>query len=295
MSDVTPTPQPRSLLFVPGNDERKLAKALQSGADVLLLDLEDSVALEAKPAARRITRDFLSSHGRSAARPQFYVRVNDLGSGLMEDDLAEVLAGAPDGIMLPKANSGADVAALGRHLDALAGDAAKAIGIIAIATETPLALLSMPSFVGAEPRLRGMTWGSEDLGTAIGAASARDTSGAFTSPFLLARNLCLFAAHAAGAQPIDSIYADFRDEAGLKREAEEAARDGFTAKMAIHPAQVSVINAAFTPSAEAIAEARAIVDAFAANPGSGAIGLDGKMIDLPHLVKAENLLRRIQS
>jgi citrate lyase subunit beta/citryl-CoA lyase len=292
MSDLGPTPQPRSLLFVPGNDERKLAKALGSGADVLLLDLEDSVALEAKPVARRITREFLAAHAKSAGRPRLYVRINDLGSGLVQDDLTEVLAGAPDGIMLPKANSGADVAALGRHLDALAGDAAKAIGIIAIATETPLALLNMPSFVGAEPRLRGMTWGSEDLGTAIGATSARDASGAFTSPFMLARNLCLFAAHAAGAQPIDSIYADFRDEAGLKREAEDAARDGFTAKMAIHPAQIPIINTAFTLSAEAIAEARAIVEAFAANPGAGAIGLNGRMVDRPHLVKAQRLLAR---
>jgi citrate lyase subunit beta / citryl-CoA lyase len=286
--------QPRSLLFVPGHDERKLAKALVSGADVLLIDLEDSVALEAKAAARGIAAAFIAMHLSNADRPQLYVRVNDLEAGLTRDDLAAIMPSRPDGIMLPKANSGADVSTLARLMDEAGAEAAARVGIIAIATETPLALLKMHSFVGAEPRLRGMTWGSEDLGTAIGAATAREPSGEFTGPFALARNLCLITAHAARVQPIDSIYADFRDEAGLEREARAAARDGFTAKMAIHPAQVPIINAAFTPTPERIAEARAIVEAFERAPGAGAIGLDGRMIDRPHLVRAQKLLARLR-
>jgi citrate lyase subunit beta / citryl-CoA lyase len=286
--------QPRSLLFVPGHDERKLAKALGSGADVLLIDLEDSVALEAKAAARGIAAAFIAMHLSNADRPQLYVRVNDLEAGLTRDDLAAIMPSRPDGIMLPKANSGADVSTLARLMDEAGAEAAARVGIIAIATETPLALLKMHSFVGAEPRLRGMTWGSEDLGTAIGAATAREPSGEFTGPFALARNLCLITAHAARVQPIDSIYADFRDEAGLEREARAAARDGFTAKMAIHPAQVPIINAAFTPTPERIAEARAIVEAFERAPGAGAIGLDGRMIDRPHLVRAQKLLARLR-
>ena len=292
--DARPARQPRSLLFVPGNDERKLAKALGSGADVLLIDLEDSVAPEAKAAARAVAAAFIAAHIGTAERPRLYIRVNDLETGLTRDDLAAIMPAHPDGIMLPKANSGADVLALARMMDDTGGEAAGHAGIIAIATETPLALLQMPSFIGAEPRLRGMTWGSEDLGTAIGASTAREASGDFTGPFALARNLCLFAAHAAAVQPIDSIYANFRDEAGLEREAREAARDGFTAKMAIHPAQVPVINAAFTPSPEQIAEATAIIAAFERQPGVGVIGLDGRMIDRPHLARAQKLLARLR-
>ena len=286
--------QPRSLLFVPGNDERKLQKALGSGADALLIDLEDSVAPEAKAGARRIAAAFLMVHIATADRPRLYIRVNDLETGLTRDDLAAIMPSRPDGIMQPKANSGADVAALARMIDEIGGEAAAHVGIIAIATETPLALLQMHSFIGAEPRLRGMTWGSEDLGTAIGAATAREPSGDFTGPFALARNLCLIAARAAHVQPIDSIYADFRDENGLEREARQAARDGFTAKMAIHPAQVQIINAAFTPTPEQIAEATAIVEAFERQPGAGAIGLDGRMIDRPHLLRARKLLARLR-
>ncbi len=285
-------PQPRSLLFVPASDDRKLGKALASGADALLIDLEDSVAPEAKAAARESAARFLGGHRGEAGAPRFYVRVNDLGTGLTRADLTAVLPAHPHGIMLPKANSGADVAALSRMIGEIAGSDGAAIGIIAIATETPIAVLQLQSFIGGDPRLEGLTWGAEDLGTALGVTTARTASGEFTGPFALARNLCLIAAHAAGVQPIDSIYADFRDEAGLVKEAAEAARDGFTGKMAIHPAQVPVINAAFMPSPEAIAEAEAIVKAFEANPGAGAIGLGGKMIDRPHLMRAERLLAR---
>lgn len=285
-------PPPRSLLFVPGNDERKLQKALGSGADMLLIDLEDSVASEAKPGARAIAAGFLAAHSGDGERPKLYVRVNDLQTGLTRHDLAAIMPTRPDGIMLPKANSGADVSMLARIMGEACGGADTQAGIIVIATETPLALLQMHSFVGAEPRLCGLTWGAEDLGTAIGAATAREASGDFTGPFALARNLCLITAYAAGVQAIDSIYADFRDQPGLEREARQAARDGFTAKMAIHPAQVPIINAAFAPTPEQIAEATAIVDAFAGQPDAGAIGLDGRMIDRPHLLRAKALLAR---
>lgn len=285
-------PQPRSFLFVPANDRRKLAKVLQSGADALLIDLEDSVAPDAKRAARKMAAQFLAAHIWNMRRPKLYIRVNDLSTGLTRDDLTAVLPERPDGIMLPKANSGGDIAALAAMMADITDGKAQRMGILAIATETPLALLQMQSFVGAHPQLKGLTWGSEDLSAALGATQTRDASGAFTEPFKLARNLCLFAAHAARVQAIDGIYADFKDQAGLAREAEEAARDGFTAKMAIHPAQIPVINSAFTPDKDAIAEAKAIVEAFEANPGAGAIGLNGKMIDRPHLIRAQRLLAR---
>lgn len=286
------TPPPRSLLFVPADDERKLAKALGCGADLLLIDLEDSVAPEAKATARSLAAGFLADRAGQADWPQLYVRVNALQTGLTGDDLASVMPARPDGIMLPKANSGADVSRLARMMEETGGKAGAHAGIIVIATETPLALLQLHSFIGAEPRLRGLTWGAEDLATAIGAATAREPSGEFTGPFALARNLCLVAAHAAGVQAIDSIYADFRDKPGLEREARQAARDGFSAKMAIHPAQVPIINAAFTPTPEQIAEAAAIVEAFERQPGAGVIAMDGRMVDRPHLLRAQKLLAR---
>lgn len=285
-------PQPRCFLFVPANDQRKLAKVLGCGADAVIIDLEDSVAADKKAAARKMAKQFLSAHIWNKRRPRLYVRINDLTTGLAQDDLAAVIPENPDGVMLPKANSGSDVAVVGSMIDSFGGRNGADIGIVAIATETPLALLQMHSFVDSHPRLQGLTWGSEDLGTALGVETARDISGRFTGPFALARNLCLIAAHAAGVQPIDSIYADFQDEAGLMSEAGEGARDGFTGKMAIHPAQIAAINAAFTPKPEALAEAEAIVKAFEANPTAGAIGLAGKMIDRPHLVRAQRLLAR---
>jgi citrate lyase subunit beta/citryl-CoA lyase len=285
-------PQPRCFLFVPADDQRKLAKVLGCGADAVIIDLEDSVAPDKKAAARKMAKQFLSAHIWNKRRPRLYVRINDLATGLAQDDLAAVIPETPDGVMLPKANSGSDVAVAGSIIDSLAGGNGADIGIVAIATETPLALLQMHSFVGPHPRLEGLTWGSEDLGTALGVTTARDASGRLTGPFALARNLCLVAAHAAGVQPIDTIYADFQDEPGLMSEAAEAARDGFTGKMAIHPAQIAAINAAFTPKPEALAEAEAIVKAFEANPAAGAIGLAGKMIDRPHLIRAQRLLAR---
>lgn len=286
---------PRSLLFVPASDERKLAKALGSEADLLILDLEDSVAPDAKPAARANAAAFLADHVAKFERPRLYVRVNAYDTGLTAEDLAALAVKQPDGVMLPKAASGADAARLSADLDALelaAGLPSGRTGIIVIATETPAALLQMHSFSGATPRLKGLTWGAEDLGTAIGASANRDAAGAYTAPFLLARNLCLFASYAAGVQAIDGIQADFRDMAALEREAREAARDGFTGKLAIHPAQIPAINAAFTPTDAEIAEARAVVDAFAAHGNAGVIAIGGRMFDKPHLEKARRVIAR---
>jgi citrate lyase subunit beta / citryl-CoA lyase len=288
-------PLPRSLLFVPASDARKLTKALTSEADLIILDLEDSVAPDAKPAARDNAKAFLAEYAARDKRPLLYVRVNAFDSGLLADDLAAVLAQKPDGVVLPKAGSGADAARLAASLDAgeqVAGVPLGSTGIIVIATETPMAVLKLASFAGSTSRLRGMTWGAEDLGTAIGASASRDAAGHLTAPFVLARNLCLFAAHAAGVQAIDGIHADFLESAALEAEAREAARDGFTGKLAIHPAQVPAINAAFTPSDAEIAEARAIIEAFAAEGGAGAIAIGGRMYDKPHLEKARRVLAR---
>jgi citrate lyase subunit beta / citryl-CoA lyase len=286
---------PRSLLFVPASDERKLGKALGSEADLLILDLEDSVASDAKPAARANAKGFLADQMAKPGRPRLYIRVNAYDTGLTADDLAAMAGGGPDGVMLPKATSGTDAARLSADLDVVEQDAGSVpghTGIIVIATETPAALLQLHSFCGATPRLKGLTWGAEDLGTAIGASTNRDAAGAFTAPFLLARNLCLFAAYAAGVQAIDGIQADFRDMAALEREAREAARDGFTGKLAIHPAQIPAINAAFTPSDAEIAEARAVVEAFGAQGNAGVIAIGGRMFDKPHLEKARRVLAR---
>jgi citrate lyase subunit beta/citryl-CoA lyase len=288
---------PRSLLFVPASQERKLAKSLGSGADLVILDLEDSVAPDDKPAARDLAKSFLAEHSGRTGRPLLYVRVNAFDTGLTADDIAVVLQQKPDGIMLPKASSGGDAARLAAMLDAgeqAAGLPQGGVDIIVIATETPAALFHMHSFAGSTPRLKAMTWGAEDLGTAVGASAARDAAGNFTGPFALARNLCLFGAHAAGVQAIDGIQADFRDTAGLEREAREAARDGFTGKLAIHPAQIAAINAAFTPTPEEIAEAHAVVDAFAAQNNAGVISIGGRMFDKPHLEKARKLLARVR-
>jgi len=286
----------RSLLFVPGDSARKLEKALQAGADALILDLEDSVALSEKAAARRTTAAFLSEARRAADRPRLYVRVNALSTGLTDADLDGVMPSAPDGIMLPKAVGGKDAAHLGAKLAVREAECGLEDGgtrIIAIATETVSSLFVLGSFEGASRRLSGLAWGAEDLSADIGAEANRDAEGLFTEPFRLARNLMLFAAAAAEVDAIDTVFTNFRDHEGLARECREARRDGFGAKLAIHPAQVPVINEAFTPSAEALAQARAIVEAFAQNPGAGVVGLDGEMIDQPHLKRSERLLRRL--
>ncbi|CEJ12678.1 (3S)-malyl-CoA thioesterase [bacterium YEK0313] len=286
----------RSMLFVPADSEKKLGKGLETGADALILDLEDSVAAANKAGARATARAFLEAHVPSADRPLLMVRVNALDTGLTDDDLQAVVAAKPDAIMLPKAESGADVVHLDAKLnalEALAGIPEGHVKIVVVATETARAVFNLGSYQGASPRLSGLTWGAEDLSADIGSETNRASDGRHTEPFRIARSLCLFGAVAAGVQPIDTVFPAFRDSEGLRRECEEARRDGFTGKMAIHPAQVAVINEVFTPSAEAVAEARRVIAAFAANPSAGVVNLDGEMFDRPHLTRAERLIARL--
>src|SRR5215204_5546199 len=283
----------RSLLFIPGDSERKLDKVQTSGADALIIDLEDSIAPERKAEARAITTRFLRQFGQASDRPRLFVRVNAIATGLVDADLDAVVAGRPDAIMLPKAEGGASIVHLDAKLaarEALHDLADGHLRILALTTETAKALFLAGTYAGASARLIGLTWGAEDLSVELGAETNRDTEGRFLDPYRLARTLCLAAA--AEVQAIDTVYVDFGKPAGLRREAEEARRDGFTAKRAIHPAQVEVINAVFTPAADAIAEAKAVVAAFAAEPGAGVVGIDGVMYDRPHLARARHLLER---
>ncbi|MBB3978518.1 citrate lyase subunit beta/citryl-CoA lyase [Rhizobium azooxidifex] len=283
----------RSLLFVPGDSVRKLEKALASQADALLIDLEDSVALEAKDEARRITAQFLQENVAGNQRPRFYVRVNGLSTGLIEADLDRIMPAAPDGVVLPKAVGGADVAALAARLSTHeAGSGRAATRILAIATENAAGVFALGTFAGSSDRLMGLAWGGEDLSADLGASSNRTDSGAYADPYRLARTLTLLGAASAGVAAIDAVYTNFRDMQGLEAECREARRDGFVGKMAIHPAQVAIINAAFAPTADEIARARAVVAAFAGNPGAGVVGVDGEMLDRPHLLRAERLLDR---
>ena len=277
-------PRLRSLLFVPGDRPDRMEKALGLAADALILDLEDAVAPPNKPAARAAVAAFLQQ--RTAAATLCFVRINPLDSGLAEDDLAAILPARPDGIVLPKAEGAASLAALARQL---AGDTL----ILPIATETPAAIFALGSYGGITPRLAGLTWGAEDLPAAIGAATSREQDGSYTAPYQLARSLTLFGAHAAGVPAIETVYPDFRDLDGLAAYAARGRRDGFTGMMAIHPAQIAVINAAFTPSDAERAHAQAVVDLFAANPHAGALALDGKMVDAPHLKAARALLAQL--
>lgn len=286
----------RSLLFIPADDPKKIAKGLGSGADALILDLEDSVASSRKAAAREIARETLSA--RQPGQPRLIIRVNALKSGDISADLDGIMPGAPDAVMLPKCEGGADIQHLGALLAVREAEnnlADSATRIIAIATETPLALFRLGSIPGASMRLEGLTWGGEDLAGAVGSEKNRDESGHYTDPYRLARSLALFAAAAAEVAPIDSVYTDFRNMDGLRAESEAGRRDGFTAKMAIHPAQVEVINAVFTPGPEAIEKAKKIIALFAENPDAGVIGLDGQMIDKPHLVQANRILARAKA
>jgi citrate lyase subunit beta/citryl-CoA lyase len=279
----------RSLLFVPADSERKLARGLESGADALILDLEDSVAAANQPTARKLAREFLEAHGPDRIRR--YVRINPLQSGLALDDLAATVAGRPDGILLPKCTPD-DVRTADHYLsafEAAAGAAAGAIRIIAIATETPQAVFALGGYAGISPRLEAITWGAEDLSACIG-GSNKTLDGDYDGPYQLARSLCLLAASAAQVVAIDTIYTDFRDPAGLRAEALAARRSGFAAKMAIHPGQLAIINEAFSTSAAEREWAERVVAAFAAQPDAGTLALDGRMIDKPHLVLARRLL-----
>ncbi len=288
----------RSFLFVPGDSERKLEKSLGSGADALVLDLEDSVAADAKVGARTTVVEFLKHAKAQEKRPKLYVRVNALATGLLDGDLDAVLSGAPDGIMLPKCGGGADAALLDAKLtarEAIAGLPDGSTGLVVLATETPAAIFQLGTYRGATKRLQAMAWAGEDLSAAVNAESNRQPDGRYAAPYRVVRALCLFAAVAAEVLPVDTVYPNFGDLDGLRVECEEARRDGFAAKMAIHPAQVPVINAVFTPTPEAIARAQAVIAAFAAAPGAGVVGLEGEMLDRPHLVRAERLLAQARA
>ncbi len=272
----------RSLLFVPGDRPERFAKAAASGADALILDLEDSVTPEKKPEARQAIAAWLAGERNVPC----LVRVNPLGGEAIDADLAAVLDAGPDGLVLPKAEGAASVRRLVERVGAACPP------ILPIATETPAAVFQLGSYGEVAAHLLGVTWGAEDLPAAIGAATAREADGSYTAPYAMVRGLTLFGAHAAGVAAIETVFPDIADAEGLAAYAARGARDGFTGMMAIHPAQIAAINAGFTPSEAQIAHARAVVRAFADNPGAGALKLEGRMIDRPHLAQAKALLAR---
>jgi citrate lyase subunit beta/citryl-CoA lyase len=278
----------RSMLFVPADSERKLAKAKDSRTDVLILDLEDAVAPAHKPAARIAAAEYIRDQASSLSA-RLFVRINPLDSGLALGDLAAIVVPGLAGIMLPKTSSAADIAHLALYLDALearAGLVAGAIAIVPVITETAQAMLTMHTFVPGIARLSGVTWGAEDLSTAIGAVSNREADGALSPLYVLANSLCLCAAASAGVAAIDTLYADFKDAQGLALACRESRRRGFTGRIAIHPDQVDIINETYRPSEAELARAQRVVDAFAAQPDAGTLSLDGVMLDIPHLKQA---------
>ena len=286
----------RSLLFVPADGGAKLDKAMASGADAVILDLEDSITPERKAQARAAALEFLKAAQTKKPRPRLLVRINGLDTGMIDADLEAVVAGRPDAIVFPKAEGGASVAHLDAKLtarEAIAGLPEGGIKILAQAVESAAGLFLAGTFRDASARLIGMTWGPEDLSAELGAEANRDAAGQLTEPYRLARNMCLFGAAAAKLPAIETVYVDFRNSEGLRRDTQDARRDGFAGRLAIHPAQVAVINEVFTPSPEQIAQAKTVVAAFAARPGAGAVGIDGKMYDRPHLLRAQALLARI--
>jgi citrate lyase subunit beta/citryl-CoA lyase len=272
--------EPRSWLFVPADSERKIAKALDSHADAIIFDLEDSVA----PAQKAQARDILKHLPKRSGGPQWWVRVNPIDSEFHKDDLHLIGVADVHGIVLPKAESGADVTRLAHRTGS--------IPIHAIVTETAASLFGLLSYRDPKLALAAMSWGAEDLSAALGASSKYDSNGELSFTYKLARSLCLAGATAAGVQPVDGVFADFKDEAGLRAEAEAARREGFTGKLAIHPAQVEVINGAFTPSADDVRHAEEIAAAFEAHPEAGVLSVAGKMVDRPHLVQARRVLER---
>ena len=282
----------RSLLFVPGDSEKKLAKSISTSADALILDLEDSVSPDRTAIARSMVSEFLKAHSNRAQ--QLWVRINPLQTPLALHDLVAVMAGKPDGIMLPKPLNAKDAQQLDHCLSALEVREGLELGstrIIPVATEVAGALFDLQSYAGATPRLQGLTWGAEDLATALGATSNRNEQGDFTFTYQLARSLCLLASAHAEVQAIDTLSVDFKDMKALAADVQNARREGFSGKLAIHPDQVEVINQGFTPSAHDLSHAQRIVDAFAQAQGAGAVQLDGKMVDKPHLTQALRLLQ----
>jgi citrate lyase subunit beta/citryl-CoA lyase len=286
----------RSLLFIPGDSEKKLGKGDEAGADALVLDLEDSVLPANKARARGLTVEYLKGRKKETRRSQLWVRINPLDSEFALSDLAAVVAGSPDGVMLPKAQGPADIERLSFYLDALEAQAGLTLGstrVLPVATETAAAPFNLGAYGAARlPRLAGLTWGSEDLSTALGASTNRDVSGEWAFTYRMVRSLTLMGARAAGVQPIDTLYSDFRDEQGLRAASQASRAEGFTGRLAIHPAQVQAINESYLPSAAEIEHARRVIAAFEASPGAGAVGLDGKMVDIPHLKQAQALIEQ---
>jgi citrate lyase subunit beta/citryl-CoA lyase len=284
----------RSWLFVPGDSERKLAKGESTGADVLILDLEDAVSADNKALARQLVPQFLRAHPRSQRSPQLWVRINPLDSSMVLADLVAIVAAQPDGVMVPKSNGPDDLRRLSHYLDALEaqhGVAAGSIKLLPVASETPLAVFRLGQYAEAGlPRLLGITWGAEDLSAALGASTNVDATGQWTFTNQMARSLALLAARAAGVQAIDTLYVNYRDEAGLRAASRTSRAEGFTGRIAIHPAQVAAINESYMPSQEEIEHARRVVAAFEAAAGAGTVGLDGKMLDIPHLKQAQATL-----
>jgi citrate lyase subunit beta/citryl-CoA lyase len=279
----------RSFLFVPADSERKLEKAGGAGADALILDLEDAVVAAARPVARKLATEYLQD------QDDIWVRINPIDTQDSILDLEAVMPSAPAGIVLPKPRSAEDAVTLSGRIDALEAQHGIEQGstrIMALCTEHPEALFTLHSYKGATERLCGLSWGAEDLAAATGASTNRDEHGNWLPQFEMARSLCLFAAAAAEVAAIDTVYTDFRNHDGLLLYAANARRDGFSGMLAIHPAQIEVINAAFEPSQDEIEHARKIVELFEQNPGAGTVGLDGKMIDRPHLVQAQRLLQQ---
>ena len=281
----------RSMLFVPADSERKLAKASAAGADALVLDLEDAVLPERKPLARTMMQSWLAAQ---SDRSKLWVRVNDLASGELLKDLAHVVPARPAGIMLPKINGPEDVATVGHYLDALEavhGLPPGHVRIVALVTETPVGLLRLAELAKQRhPRIGHVSWGAEDLSSALGAGDPRTDDGAWRPAYVHARLQCLLTAHAMGAEALDTIYVNFKDPEGLRASSRAARHDGFTGRLAIHPDQIPVINEAFTPTDAERAHAQRVVDAFRTSTGAGAVSLDGKMFDIPHLRAARRLL-----
>jgi len=286
----------RSLLFVPADSERKIAKGLASAADALILDLEDSVGLTNKPTARGMCVEVLNAAQRTPSAKKLFVRMNALDTSFAMEDLAAVVRAKPYGIMLPKSRGGEDARLVSNYLTALEareGLPQGGITILPIATETGAAMFGLGTYHSpAIPRLAGLTWGAEDLAADLGAVNNRGANGRYTPAFELGRTLCLLGATAASTLAVDGVYTDFRDMKGLEEEALEGLNMGYSAKMAIHPDQIEVINRAFTPSAEAVAWAQRVLAAFAASPGAGVVSIDGKMIDIPHQKAANRVIAR---
>lgn len=284
----------RSLLFIPADSDKKLGKITSTAADAFLIDLEDSVALPRKEEGRALTGEYLRAHPIEQRSGQLWVRVNPLDSGMILEDLKAVLPGRPDGVMLPKAESPADVQVLSHYLDALEavyGLEQNSVKILPVATETAASLFTIGDYRTVSlPRLTGLTWGAEDLSTSLHASSNLDADGRWSLTYRMARSQTLLAAHAAQVQAIDTLFVNFRDDAGLAESSRQSRAEGFSGRLAIHPAQVDIINAAYMPTAEEVSLAQAIVAAFDADPNLGTVGIDGKMFDRPHFVQAQRTL-----